>query len=315
MKANIIVSVKMQSHDQTEDSEFTKEQLLERKLEESMAEIEVLKLGYKPEVVYHPIDMNDFVGDTCIYLIHITEDYFKFGLTVKFVNRGNTHFANFQKQGYKPQYINAWKCISAKAMWNVENAVKQYIKQHRIRVKFAGETEIIKTDDIQHIVDKINSYVEHENEADIVALKIKHIELTIEEKRVDNRHLELSIQEKEMDYRKLELEFEILKFKNKTTHESLRINQRLDGILNGDDLANSGEDIVIKDEMDDRKADAIRWISQNLPKHKEATVGYYEKYKTTKNHPLPANQFGPCVRDQGYYIIKGNKGNYWAKNT
>jgi hypothetical protein len=68
-------------------------------------------------------------------------------------------------------------------------------------------------------------------------------------------------------------------------------------------------------KQNNRKTEAINWISQNLPGYKESTVEYYDKYKRNRNDPLMPNQFGPCVREQGYDIVKGHNNNYWLKRS
>jgi prophage antirepressor-like protein len=322
---------------------------LERDLEESMTEVEEskteiedLKQNATPQIVYHPVDMNDFVGHACIYLIHITKDYFKFGLTAKSDNRGNTHFTNFRKRGYDPKIINAWKCVSANAMWNIENAVKMYAKQNRIRVKFADETEVIKTDNIQHIVDTISKYVERENSTDAGFIEIRKIELDIKKMELENEKLRL-INEgkqadnigkqadnigkqadnigKQADNRSLELLIELKKYNNVTaaqdqTNPMFNIIKNNEDTLHPDNLADEEDnsDTSIDNNINanlivDKKELAILWITNNPPIEKEISKAYYARYANAHQNVLTPNKFGPIAsKTLGRETIQGTKG-------
>jgi prophage antirepressor-like protein len=293
---------------------------LERELEESKAENEVLKLDYKPNVVYQDIDVNELADDSCIYLIHITEDFFKFGVTNGVDNRAYDHFTYFKKKGYDPKIVNVWKCVKAKAMSIIELKIKRYAKQHAIRANLAGKTEIIKTDDIQHIVDKIDRYVEKSNTMDTGFIKIKELELTIELTKQENEGKRCEIELKKLD-------IDMFKLKQATPvsiqilPQIVHIEDRPDNLA---DVSSETESAALNPTIQhvEAKPELIdvtpitpteKWIQNNLPTHKEVTTAYYARYTQAIKHPWPLNKFSKYIRTQGYSVIKGTKDRHWVK--
>ena len=205
-------------------------QQLEIDLEESRTEIERLKLDYKPSIKYHTVDFNEFADDSCIYLIHIMTDYFKFGVSSGIDNRMSDHFNNFKKLNHRPTIVNIWKCNKAKIMKTTEKKIKNYAKQNNILVKAFGQTEIMKTDNIDHIVEKITKYIDNQNNVDVGTIEIKKMELTNEGKRLD------------IELKKLDIEF--FKISSLSNVDKQKIEIKSTSIIETITISDSDEDNI-----------------------------------------------------------------------
>lgn len=63
----------------------------------------------------------------------------------------------------------------------------------------------------------------------------------------------------------------------------------------------------------DKKDLASEWVKNNPPKEKEITTDYYKRYSDANEKRVADNQFGKCVREKGYNIVRGSNGRYWVK--
>jgi prophage antirepressor-like protein len=315
-------------------------QRLEKELEvtqsefdETKTEVERLQQDYKPQVVYHPVDINDFIDDSCVYLIHINGDYFKFGLTTRMCRRVLEHDKNFRKRKCDPKLVNIWRCCTSKIMHLVEMMIKNYLIHNGIKVREFDQTEIIKTDNIQHIVDIITKYVTRYNNLNESTADMRKLELVNEGKRLDlemrkleveKLKLEQSNTDKRLDLERLKLEIVLQKLKIGRSNNDNLANISGDEELNSqtlhpDNLAeyneNEEDDVIIQNtqQKDKRKQDTDEWIKNNLPEQRQITTDYYTKYKNNIKVALPVNQFSQYVRAYGYEIKSSNGYRYWNK--
>ncbi len=227
---------------------------LERDLEESRTEIELLKLDYKPKIEYQDVDFNEFSDDSCIYLIHVVDDLFKFGVSNGVDERYMTHFYKFRKLGYDPIIVKIWKCNTAKIMKNTELKIKSYARQNKILVNAFGQTEIMKTDSIKHIREKIDRYVNSQNNVEIGSIEIKKMELS-------NRNLELQLEiiKAQTEYHKqTHMILPTIVHANKIDIPIVRRNQVItieDSVDSLEDNIASGEDIdfILEPEVEEIK--------------------------------------------------------------
>lgn len=153
-------------------------------IEEIKAENAKLKLGYVPKVTYHKIDINDFIGHPCIYLIHLKETDYKFGQTGRMDQRYYEHILDFSKKGCKPKIVKIWKCATMQIMMNTENMIKTFGKQNKIKTKKYDHVEILKTDNIDHVVHTIDKYVDKQNSRDKTHIKLRLAEIELEREKI-----------------------------------------------------------------------------------------------------------------------------------
>jgi len=109
------------------------------------------------------LDINNFVDHSCIYIVHVTENVYKFGTSNGIDNRISAHMNTFSKLGYEPRVLNIWKCDNARVMMDTEYKIKQFGKQAGIMTDFHGQKEMLCTDDIEYICGRINEYVDEGN--------------------------------------------------------------------------------------------------------------------------------------------------------
>lgn len=283
-------------------------------IEELIEKNKELEKGYKPVIKYSNIDPNEYTDDSVVYLIHVANDYFKFGVSHGIDRRYNEHCAYFRKLKYDPKLVNIWVCKTGKIMQTIEKKIKLYAQHNKILVKHFGQTEILKTDDINHIVNKITQYVDKYNNinAEISSLRAKELDLKIKE---------AAIKEKELDLRILEItksnELEILKYQHEIKCKEIELIK-----LNTNKVNNKPANtlIVIKDDdvidedanKKNSKEIAAEWIKNNPPNSGELTTDYYNRYTNNNENIIHSNNFGPLVKS----IIKrgpvhGTNNRHW----
>lgn len=293
---------------------------IEKQLEESINEIEILKEenkklseSYKPTVTYHDCDINDFTNNPCVYLFHLKVSDYKFGISGEIDVRKTHHNNVFKKFDIEPRLIKLWKCETMQIMKDTEIKIKLLAKHNKILINKYDQTEIISTDNIQYIVDRINKYVDDQNAREIVFMRIKEKELDVAKINAENENLRLQI--------------EFFKLKNNTPQypqitDTSKSNNFVDNPSN-DNIAHD-ENIIIDDvirdkiieiedvqcTVDDKKEHATNWIKNNPPNDKETTKDYYTRYKQSdKVKFVMINRgFKPLVESFGYVEYKGSHG-------
>ena len=110
-------------------------------------------------VVYPKVDINHYHRKPCIYLIHLEKNIYKFGMSGKIIKRWKTHSYEFGKFHLTPQLVNIWECVTSIDMEEIEKSIKLLADQEDIFVDLYGQKEIIQTNNISFIFDKITEYV------------------------------------------------------------------------------------------------------------------------------------------------------------
>ncbi len=149
----------------------------------------------KPLRARQRYDLNRYRGSSCIYLIHIADNDYKYGRSNSADTRIITHISAFTECGYSSALVKIWKCETAEIMINVEGMITKYAKWNDLLVDFAKykQREIITTDDIDGFVSIIDEYVEGENSRcerttdaeKLLRLEIAKIQAEIESKRIE----------------------------------------------------------------------------------------------------------------------------------
>ena len=129
------------------------------------------------------IDINDFTGKECIYILMVDDDekLYKFGRTGNIITRMNQHRRTFDAM----EIVNIFEVSSYPCAKAVEQCIKNYVKQTEAHCyydpinnkigpdKIKGcETEMFITDDIDDIVTKIRKYIDEKSEPDEVKIKL-----------------------------------------------------------------------------------------------------------------------------------------------
>lgn len=283
-------------------------QHLERKVSE-------LSLGYKPEITYHELDLNNFTNHACVYLFHLKENDYKFGVSGGIDVRHDTHLRDFQKEGCNPKLIKVWKCENMQIMKDTELKIKILAKQNNILVAKYGKKEIITTDDIAHVVTCIDKYVNSQNSRENTVMRIRESELRIaeinannESKRLDNENLRLQIK-----LRKLDLQSQHTRTQPPPPAKFIELSPADDNIASEEDAPPIQEEIPVNQPLPaittpaitvlnaqppvlDKKQLACNWIQANPPYENETTTDYYKRYNTYDPNGVKVNSFGPLVK-------------------
>ncbi len=117
----------------------------------------------RPTITYPQCDINDYIDDPCIYLLHLKGCDYKYGKSGEVNIRIETHTREFEKYGCTVRLVKLWLCSSMKIMNRVEKTIKTYARHAGISVEKYDQTEILATDDIYPVVLNIDKYVEREN--------------------------------------------------------------------------------------------------------------------------------------------------------
>lgn len=101
-------------------------------------------------------DIAKFNKKTVLYLIHIENDKYKFGITNKIMKTLSSHKRFFN---YK-NVIKIWDCLDRGVAHNIKTKeLKNYIIDNELNYSDNGNSDIIKTNDIKQVVEKINEFV------------------------------------------------------------------------------------------------------------------------------------------------------------
>lgn len=150
-----------------------------------------------PSIEYFDVDINHFENISCVYLIHLGEDLFKYGISNKMINRWNTHFNKFTA-------MNLLQCSSSIIAERTELRIKRLAIQNNITATLDKYKEIIKTNNISFVIDKITEYINEANSEDKICMELRKSKIEIKKDKISNKKLELS-------NRNLELQIELLK--------------------------------------------------------------------------------------------------------
>ncbi len=103
----------------------------------------------------YDFDVNNFKGGDVIYLIHVKDNLYKFGVTQNIIKRLKTH-----KTFFKYDYVvKCWMAVNRTIGKRIEDHIKMYMKEHKFKYNYENSTEIFETINIDPIIDVINKYV------------------------------------------------------------------------------------------------------------------------------------------------------------
>lgn len=287
----------------------------------------------------YKFDINHFHHKSCVYLIHIKKNIYKFGMSSDIVNRWNAHYRNFTNCGFNPELVKIWDCKSSVNMSNIELCIKRLAKHEKIRIKKFNQTEIIKTDNINHIINKITEYVNEKNYYDDLVIrtkkneaKIEKIKLQIELLNLQNINSlilldpKLSIEYIELNNKNLKLQIKLLKLQKNDilTPKLITKIEKNNEIQNVESKNNNKSQTNEEENLNDipliincRKETTQKWIKENLPEDGESTKDYREKYdnfmEKNKLKSLSDKDFPLLIIKSGY-VKKRKDGIYkWFK--
>jgi len=103
----------------------------------------------------YDFDINQWKNKDVLYLICITKDLYKFGITHKIDKRLSTHKHLI---GYD-YVIKCWDCFNRSITKEVEDDIKRFIKFHKINRIYKGQTEVFEHNDINAILLQFDKYV------------------------------------------------------------------------------------------------------------------------------------------------------------
>jgi prophage antirepressor-like protein len=163
-------------------------------------ENERLAAAYKPMVTYHQCDINDYIDDPCIYLFHLKDNDYKYGRSGEIDVRSGVHMHSFKKHGCTIRLIKVWRCASMKIMTRVEKMIKTYARQNEIATEKYDQTEIITTDNVDHVVAAIDKYVTTQNATSENVIKMQMMQLELQRLQLENEGRRLDLERARLNY-------------------------------------------------------------------------------------------------------------------
>ncbi|QYB17386.1 hypothetical protein PV-S19_0022 [Pacmanvirus S19] len=332
----------------------------DNKKELELRDLKIKELETKTVVNYHQpivndttIDVNEFVGKSVVYLLHVTDSDYKFGVTSDADSRIIAHKHYFKKLGYDITVVKMWKCESANIMSVIEGMIKTYAKQNNILARKYDLTEIItinNTINIETIINKITDYVNNRNVTDERGYELELLKIKLEFLKEENRGKELDNRGKELDNEKIRLNSELaicercickqnnspiemppvvdnqndiqdnIEYEDVDMVKMFEVEQFPENIILMEKEINitvkkSKEAKTAKQEKEFVKQATANWISLNLPVDGELTTVYYKRYMDNYNGvKIGRADFTRFVKSHNYFKrIKHGGTEYWAK--
>ena len=151
---------------------------------EGESEGDVVEAPLAAPTVRPRIDINEFVGHPCVYIFHLGGLDYKFGVSGEIDVRTDTHMAAFSSIGCAPMPVKYWRCASMQIMKDVEMKIKRLARGCGMLVQKYGRKEIITTDDIAYVCERIDHYVGSGNDnCDISIRRLEAMVRVLEAKR------------------------------------------------------------------------------------------------------------------------------------
>ena len=147
----------------------------------------------KPDVKELP-DLNKFIGKSCLYLIHIKDNIYKYGITRKIKERMNRHKKDLD-------YNIELKIWEVKERETVENMIGNLLTQWNIKIEYQKKTECFQTSDditIDHVIAKIDEYI-NENKEENISDEVTKLNLQVKLKELEIKHDQMKLEEKKLN--------------------------------------------------------------------------------------------------------------------
>lgn len=236
-------------------------------------------------------DINDYRDCNVVYLLHVYENDYKFGITDDTIRRLSEHKTHFKKHNHEINVVRLWKCKNSIIMRSIEDKIKTLSKENDILRKKYDLTEIFETSNVNLVIEKIDQYVA---ESIDVSDKIYEMEMA-----------KMRIKEKETDNENLRLQIELLKL-SKGIGENVNLIEYNNNILDETQI-----------DQPDTSEQSINWIKTNNPSEKQAASDYYNKYTkamlASGIDTLSIQKFSKLVKDLGFKSVRGDTFRRWKK--
>lgn len=179
------------------------------------------------ELNKYDFDISKYANKEVLYLIFIKDDIYKFGVTANIKKRLSNH-DKFLEYKY---VIKCWDCSNRSVSKQVEDDIKKYIKVNKLNSVYKGNTEIVKTINIDGIVKIFDVYVSNRIKEYKNLFKSVQIEQKIEmlEKIAEVNRIQKGI---------LDAQVDIMNKSNNMKNNNIKININLDntGLINVNSL-------------------------------------------------------------------------------
>ena len=257
---------------------------------------------------FQEFDINDYTNQPCVYLLHLTANDYKFGVSGEIDVRIATHICDFRKDGYELRTVKLWKCDTMQIMKDTEAKIKLLAKQRNILVNKYGKKEIITTDNIGYIVECIDKYV---TEPCSDSTRIRELEITAELER-----MRISLEMRKFDVEMKRLEIEHDRMKQTSAHIDTKTIEFVAEVVPAPPIAPIVQaipapvaPIVPNNTVRDA---AVKWIGENLPSDKLSAVVYFNRYKRANRECVGRGEFDQHVENLGHRRIT-DKVKCWVK--
>jgi predicted GIY-YIG superfamily endonuclease len=109
-----------------------------------------------PELNKYTFNIQDYIDKEVLYLIHVKDNIYKFGITYDINRRLTRHKADL-KYDY---VIKCWDCRNRTVSKGVEDSIKLYAKINKLKKVYMNHSETIETNNVDKFVKVIDDYVQ-----------------------------------------------------------------------------------------------------------------------------------------------------------
>lgn len=103
-------------------------------------------------------DVNQYTNKEVLYLIHVKDNIYKYGITANISKRLKDH-----ERILKYKYVvKCWDCTNRTIAKKVEDIIKKYMKINKLNSIYENQTEIFKIDNINELIIIFDKYVNNE---------------------------------------------------------------------------------------------------------------------------------------------------------
>lgn len=212
------------------------------------------QLIYDTECYMHDIseDLN-MINSPCIYLLHLKDDFYKFGQTVDIKRRLNEHENDFSKYDIKFNKIKIWSCHTIDTIIKGEKLIKSHAKINKLLVHKYDKKEILKLEYTENIIKLIDNYVVKENDMNDPN-KILKINIHIKEELILNMQHEIENLKNNIEEKDKIIENLIINIKDKDQNdveEKSNINEQEEIMINNTKDQNIVDEKFNKNEQEE----------------------------------------------------------------
>lgn len=147
------------------------------------------------------IDINNYLNKSCLYILQVINNLYKFGITDDIKRRLSEH----KRELKFTDIIKIYELNNFSICKEIENKIKTLVSQLKINKKQDNSIEFFETNNeitLEYILSFINKYIDEENTKTNEPFELQKYKLDIEK-------LKLEVENKKLDLEKIKIEYEL----------------------------------------------------------------------------------------------------------